>query len=220
MSKYIQPSINLQSFHCPNCGVFSQHTWSNEIYCIYIQDRADGGRERASYNLNDYATAKCIHCSDISIWKGQIMVYPLTGKIEIANSDLPEDIQNDYNEAKNIVNISPRGAAALLRLAIQKLCKHLGEKGENINEDIKNLVKKGLPQTMQQALDSVRVIGNSAVHPGTIDLNDKIEIAYALFGFINIICEVLITQPKKIKEYYENNIPEGIRKNIEKRDNS
>lgn len=65
---------------------------------------------------------------------------------------------------------------------------------------------------MQQALDSVRVIGNSAVHPGTIDLNDKIEIAYALFGFINIICEVLITQPKKIKEYYENNIPEGIRK--------
>lgn len=42
MSKYIQPSINLQSFHCPNCGVFSQHTWSNEIYCIYIQDRADG----------------------------------------------------------------------------------------------------------------------------------------------------------------------------------
>ena len=118
MSKYIQPSINLQSFHCPNCGVFSQHTWSNEIYCIYIQDRADGGRERASYNLNDYATAKCIHCSDISIWKGQIMVYPLTGNIEIANSDLPEDIQNDYNEAKNIVNISPRGAAALLRLAI------------------------------------------------------------------------------------------------------
>ena len=198
MSKYIQPSINLQSFHCPNCGVFSQHTWSND----------------------DYATAKCIHCSDISIWKGQIMVYPLTGNIEIANSDLPEDIQNDYNEAKNIVNISPRGAAALLRLAIQKLCKHLGEKGENINEDIKNLVKKGLPQTMQQALDSVRVIGNSAVHPGTIDLNDKIEIAYALFGFINIICEVLITQPKKIKEYYENNIPEGIRKNIEKRDNS
>ena len=103
MSKYIQPSINLQSFHCPNCGVFSQHTWSNEIYCIYIQDRADGGRERASYNLNDYATAKCIHCSDISIWKGQIMVYPLTGNIEIANSDLPEDIRvymTTYNVLK------------------------------------------------------------------------------------------------------------------------
>ena len=220
MSKFIQPSINIQSFHCPNCGVFSQHTWSNEIYCFYIYERADGGRERANYNLNDYATAKCSHCNGFSIWKSQLMVYPSTGNIEMANSDLPEDIQNDYNEAKNIVNISPRGAAALLRLAIQKLCKHLGEKGDNINEDIKNLVKKGLPQTMQQALDSVRVIGNNAVHPGKIYLNDKIEIACALFGFINIICEVLITQPKKIKEYYENNIPEEIRINIEKRDNS
>ncbi len=147
------------------------------------------------------------------------MVYPLTGNVEMANSDLPDDIKNDYNEAKNIVNISPRGASALLRLAVQKLCIHLGEKGKNINDDIESLVKKGLPKMMQQALDSVRVIGNNAVHPGTIDLNDKIEIAYSLFGFVNIICEVLISQPKKIQEFYDVNIPEGIKKGIEKRDN-
>ncbi len=146
------------------------------------------------------------------------MVYPLTGNVEMANPDLPENIKNDYNEAKDIVNISPRGAAALLRLAVQKLCIHLGEKGKNINDDIESLVKKGLPKTMQQALDSVRVVGNNAVHPGTIDLNDKIEIAYALFGFVNVICEVLISQPKKIQEFYEKNIPEGIRNGIEKRD--
>lgn len=136
----------------------------------------------------------------------------------MANVDLPEDIKNDYNEAKDIVNISPRGAAALLRLAVQKLCIHLGEKGKNINDDIESLVKKGLPKTMQQALDSVRVVGNNAVHPGTIDLNDKVEIAFALFGFVNIICEVLISQPKKIQEFYEKNIPENIRNGIEKRD--
>ena len=65
------------------------------------------------------------------------MVYPLIGNIEMENHDLPEDIQNDYNKTKNIVNIYPRGAAPLLRLAIQKLCKHLEEKGENKNEDIK-----------------------------------------------------------------------------------
>lgn len=146
------------------------------------------------------------------------MIHPLSGTVELPNPDLPDDIKNDYNEARDIVNISPRGAAALLRLAVQKLCKHLGEKGENINEDIKSLVKKGLPSTMQQALDSVRVIGNNAVHPGTIDLNDNVEISYALFGFINIICEVLISQPKKIREYYEKNLPENIRAGIDKRD--
>jgi len=146
------------------------------------------------------------------------MIYPLVGTVPNPNDDLPIDVKDDYLEARNIVNLSPRGAAALLRLAVQKLCVHLGEKGKNINEDIKSLVKKGLPETMQQALDSVRVIGNNAVHPGQIDLTDNVDTAYKIFGFINIICEMLISQPKKIKEFYELNIPEHLRNEISNRD--
>jgi len=218
MSKHIPPAPNAKSFHCPHCGVLSEQTWSQQITCYYNGLIPNGQTTWTSFDLRDSLIAKCSHCKKSSFWVLDKMVYPLTGNVEIANPDLPEDIKNDYNEAKDIVNISPRGASALLRLAVQKLCIHLGEKGTNINDDIKSLVKKGLPQAMQQALDSVRVIGNNAVHPGTIDLNDKIEIAYALFGFVNIICEVLISQPKKIQEFYEKNIPEGIRNGIEKRD--
>ena len=218
MTKHIAPALNLKSFHCPHCGVLSGQTWSKDINCSFLYCPPQGGNVWHSYKLDSFLSAKCSNCNNFSIWIIDKMVYPLSGSVEMANVDLPEDIRNDYNEAKNIVNISPRGASALLRLAVQKLCIHLGEKGTNINDDIKSLVKKGLPQTMQQALDSVRVIGNNAVHPGTIDLNDKIEIAYALFGFVNIICEVLISQPKKIQEFYEKNIPEGIRNGIEKRD--
>lgn len=217
--KHIPPSYAKNSFHCPNCGVLSEQTWSSNINCNYRGKLANNTVAQTSYYLENIATAKCSHCNEVSFWKEERMIYPLSGNVEMANVDLPDDIKNDYNEAKDIVNISPRGASALLRLAVQKLCIHLGEKGKNINDDIESLVKKGLPKTMQQALDSVRVIGNNAVHPGTIDLNDKPEIAFALFGFVNIICEVLISQPKKIQEYYENNIPEGIRKGIEKRDN-
>jgi hypothetical protein len=216
--KHIKPTLRLSSFHCPNCGVLSEQTWSENIQCNYAGRLANGSNGHTSYYLENFLIAKCRHCELPSIWLSEKMVYPLTGNVEMANSDLPDDIKNDYNEAKDIVNISPRGAAALLRLAVQKLCIHLGEKGLNINDDIKSLVMKGLPQTMQQALDSVRVIGNNAVHPGKIDLNDNIEIAYALFGFVNIICEMLISQPKKVKEYYEKHIPENIRNGIEKRD--
>lgn len=218
MSKHIAPTLGQPSFHCPHCGVLSEQTWSNNIHCHYTGLLPNGGQGHTQYVLQNTMTSKCGHCKQISLWINDKMVYPLTGNVEMANPDLPEDIKNDYNEAKDIVNISPRGAAALLRLAVQKLCIHLGEKGTNINDDIKSLVKKGLPETMQQALDSVRVIGNNAVHPGTIDLNDNIEIAYALFGFVNIICEMLISQPKKVKEYYEKHIPEGLRNAIEKRD--
>ena len=101
------------------------------------------------------------------------MIYPFNGSAPLPNPDLPEDIKEDFEETRNIVELSPRGAVALLRLAVQKLCKELGEKGEHINTDIKNLVSKGLPEKMQKALDSVRVVGNNAVHPGQIDLLEK-----------------------------------------------
>lgn len=218
MEKHISPQYNKDAFHCPHCGILAKQTWSNNIQCGYRYRHPSGVLSDAFYRLIDISVAKCSACEKVSIWVNQKIVYPLTGNIEPVNSDLPQEIQDDYNEAMNIVNLSPRGAAALLRLAIQKLCIHLGEKGKNINEDIGNLVQKGLPQTIQQALDSVRVVGNNAVHPGVIDLNDKTEVAEALFGFVNIIADVLITQPKKIQEYYDKNIPERAKDNIEKRD--
>ena len=217
MSKHITPSLKAASFHCPHCGVLAEQTWSIHTNSYYMKVGADGITVKTYYQLENILTAKCKHCREISIWLSDKMVYPLTGNVEMANDDLPEDIKNDFNEARNIVNISPKGAAALLRLCVQKLCKHLGEKGININDDIKSLVEKGLPIHVQQALDIVRVTGNNAVHPGTINLNDKTENALALFGFVNFLCNHFITQPKIIDGFY-NKLPEKDRTNIAKRD--
>lgn len=217
MSKHIAPTLGQASFHCPHCGVLAQQQWSDNINCQYHGRLANGTNGHTSYNLPNTMTAKCGHCGQISFWVNQKMVYPLTGNVEMANSDLPADVLQDYNEAKDIVNISPRGAAALLRLSLQKLCGHLGEKGKNINDDIASLVKRGLPVQLQQALDSVRVIGNHAVHPGQIDLSDKPETAFALFSFVNIICDYFITQPKKIAEVF-GRLPDKDKENIAKRD--
>jgi hypothetical protein len=105
----------------------------------------------------------------------------------------------------------------LLRLAIQKLCAALGEKGKNIDDDIASLVKKGLSSLVQKPLDAVRVIGNEAVHPGTLDLKDDRDTATELFGLVNIIAEQMISIPKHVEEVY-GKIPEDKRKAIEKRD--
>ena len=40
--------------------------------------------------------------------------------------DRMKDVREDYDEASTIIDLSPRGAAALLRLAIQKLCARVG----------------------------------------------------------------------------------------------
>jgi hypothetical protein len=129
-----------------------------------------------------------------------------------------DEIQDDYNEARLVANASPRSAAALLRLALQKLCKQLGEPGKNINDDIASLVKKGLRSDIQKALDIVRVTGNESVHPGQISMRDNKEVATNLFSLINLIASVMISEPKKIDHLYKTLLPESKRDAIEKRD--
>jgi len=147
------------------------------------------------------------------------MVYPDVNLAPPPNPDLPNNIQSDYDEAGAILSRSPRGAAGLLRLAIQKLCVELGQPGKNINDDIAALVQKGLPAGVQQALDSVRVIGNEAVHPGQIDFSDTPEVATTLFSLINFICEKMISDPKTIEAIYGGLPPEKLAA-IKKRDGS
>lgn len=147
------------------------------------------------------------------------IVYPNNSTIlaPLPSPDMPEDLAKDFNEARNIFSDSPRASAALLRLTIQKLCIHLGQPGKNINSDIAALVKEGLSVKIQQSLDIVRVIGNNAVHPGEIDLNDNVDIVLALFGIINFIVEEMITRPRELDKIY-NMLPENARKSIEVRD--
>ncbi|MGH8322042.1 MAG: DUF4145 domain-containing protein, partial [Gammaproteobacteria bacterium] len=131
--------------------------------------------------------------------------------------DMPDTVRLDYEEARIISTNSPRGSTALLRLAIQKLCVFLGEKGKNINDDIASLVEKGLSIEIQQALDVVRVVGNNAVHPGELSESDVAEVSTTLFELVNQIVEERISRPKKLKELF-NKLPESARKAIEKRD--
>ena len=65
-------------------------------------------------------------------------------------------------------------ACALLRLALQELLIQLGVSGD-INSAIKSLVQKGLDSNIKDALHTVRVIGNHAVHPGNIDFDEFVE---------------------------------------------
>ena len=106
------------------------------------------------WSLYHVHVSQCFNCEGLSLWIYDRLVYPLTGKAPPANPDLPEHIRRDYEEAGSILDHSPRGAAALLRLAIQKLCKELGQSGNNINTDIPALVAGGLRRQRAHAIRS------------------------------------------------------------------
>lgn len=208
MTPYTPPIFKASAFNCPICGAYADQDW----YSAALYNNVYSGI------IKGHVFANCRHCNKYSFWINEKMIYPFSGTAPLPNPDMPEDVIQDYEEARSVLSLSPRGAVALLRLAIQKLCKHLGESGDNINNDIAALVKKGLPVKLQQALDSVRVIGNNAVHPGQIDLKDDVETAHKLFVFVNIIVDNQITQPKAIDDFYNFKIPENLREAIEKRD--
>jgi hypothetical protein len=204
--QYFPPTFHATEFHCIHCGVFASQSW----LIMYVHE----------YNnaLNvGFAASRCAHCKDLAFWYEGKMIVPTSAPVEPAHGDLPETCRGEFDEARNIFSQSPRAAAALLRLCIQKLMPHLGESGTNINDDIKSLVAKGLPSTVQRALDFCRVVGNHAVHPGEITLNDSPEIAQQLFRMINFIVDDRITRPREIEELYQT-LPEGNRKAIEERD--
>lgn len=202
------PSFQTTSFSCPFCNAYAKQTWHE----------ARNSSGAYTYNhVSETAFCFCSHCGKYSIWLDGKMIYPDSSGIDLPNQDLVPEIVEDYEEAASILQKSPRGSAALLRLGLQKLCKQLGEKGKDINTDIANLVKKGLSPTIQQSLDVLRVIGNESVHPGQIDLRDDPETARALFKLLNKIAETMITEPREIQEIYEK-IPEGKKRAIEERD--
>jgi hypothetical protein len=146
--------------------------------------------------------SRCERCANSGVWIDELLVYPMSEPAPMPSEDLSEDVKKDFLEARSIFTQSPRGAAALLRLCVQKLVIELGEPGKDLSTDIGALVKRGLLPRVQKALDAVRVIGNNAVHPGQINLDDTPETAFALFGLVEAINDQLITHPKQVDELY------------------
>ena len=217
--KHYPPRQGVGEYHCPHCGVYAKQFWSHinarNIWGGYTSISAQSHFEE---NLPPiWTVSSCEHCKDKAIWLEEKMIYPQKIEVNSPNDDLSEEIIKDYLEAALVFNFSPRAAAAILRLALQKLCKQLGEKGDNINHDIGELVKKGLNPQIQKSLDILRITGNNAVHPGEINLDEESDLVLKLFELINFIAEKMITEPKEIDSFYQV-LPETSRDAVDERD--
>lgn len=243
----LTPKYKIDKFQCPHCGIASQQTWfdrelassaSNKIlnntyldYRTNIQDYkqeaiadfirtlSEANKRNMAYFIpQDFSVATCSSCGKPTLWIDRAIVYPRTTSLPPPNPDLSEAIKSLYHEATCIFTDSPKGAAALLRLALQHLLRDLGKGGKNINNDIKELVESGLSPKIQQALDLLRVVGNNAVHPGQIALDDDNDVAMKMFHVLNFIADELITKPKELDFLYSKIIPEETRNHIAQRD--
>ncbi|MDZ5758715.1 DUF4145 domain-containing protein [Carnobacterium maltaromaticum] len=215
-NKYSYCSIETQpAFICPQCELLAAHSWaySFESKIVYYEEEI----------TELIIESSCLSCSENSYWKinelgEETLLYPIK-KINTPKppTDMPKNVQKTYKEAFTILNDSPRASTALARLAVEELLTSLEVSGNNINEQIGNLVRDGLSSRVQKPLDALRVIGNNAVHPGKIEDVDNADSAKSILELLNFIVEELITKPKEIESIYAS-LPKGVLEAIEKRD--
>lgn len=207
----VNPEFNKTGFHCPSCGVLSQQVWKQTYHGV-----------GHTYTVPNLKISFCQNqeCLNYSLWRNGIMIFPRKIIVMRAHPDMPEDVKEIYNEAREVSGISPRATAALLRVSLEKLTVHLGETNGTLNVRIGNLAKKGLPKKVIQSLDIVRITGNEGgSHAGEIDLTgeDNAEIVNKLFWLVNFIVEKMISDPKDIEEMFSG-LPEGKKNGISQRD--
>jgi len=215
--QFTTPEFKLEAFNCPLCGTYAHMQWFNlfkkQVVTMYYE-------------------AGCSYCGESSLWRvtsydqmhynridsGAELIYPDNGVAILPAPDMPEDVKKDYTEAARIFSKSPRGAAALLRLGLQKLCRHLGQDGKNINTDIRALAAENiLPPMVIKVADTVRITGNNAVHPGEMSDDDFDYVASKMFELLNFIVRKGISEPKELEALYQLT-PENPRKDAEAKD--
>ena len=224
--KYIVAKFQEAEFHCPKCWVYASQKWS----LLKAKGWKYVGENMGTYSAFDarvvfitelpkeYSTSRCEHCFKIALWLGKNMIYPKKNLVDNPNSDLDKRIQEIYSEGANVLQDSARASAALLRLALQLLCKDLWWKWKNINDDIWYLVReKNLPVQIQKSLDIVRITWNNAVHPWEINLIEDRDKVLVLFKLINFIAEKMISEPKELESMFIW-LPEAAKDAIERRD--
>lgn len=228
MSEYVAPTFKGEAYHCPHCNTYSHMLWGD-----LTSNRAMGYPK-----VIHHICATCSRCNKENIWRvtnvmstpegstrsflsrslDGYMIYPDAIIAPTPSDDMPDEIKKDYLEAASIYQKSPRGAVALLRLGLQKLCVHLGGEGKNINADLATLAEDELvSKKLIKSADIIRIVGNNAVHPGTISDDDFDDVSFKLFALINMIVQQGITEPKEVDNMF-GSLPEGPRQAAENRD--
>ncbi|MED0902485.1 DUF4145 domain-containing protein [Bacillus nitratireducens] len=230
----IKPSFLLDVFQCPHCKCKTKHMWYVALGWEghgqpIIEEAVDFYQTRIAQEKNrpKFASEKkkedekisvfssnewhvdmsiCAICSEYMIWKDDKFIYPNSQTIEDPCTDMPEEVKHLYNEAREVVNLSPKSACALLRLAVERLLiEGLKCPSKNtVNDNINLLREEGkLSAPIDKALTAVRLVGNAAVHAGKINLDDKPEYAYTLFGLLNYIVDDLISRPARAEAFLQ-----------------
>ncbi|MFN7311553.1 MAG: DUF4145 domain-containing protein [Vampirovibrionales bacterium] len=144
------------------------------------------------------------------------LVYPFKinyKEHEAPCEDMPENIRALYNEASQVLEVSPRCASALLRCALEQLLKVVvTEEARSKLKTLDNYIEKFIEENpwaeqYKPHFTELRTIGNDALHNPYMDFfKDKAQAkqdCLQLFDFLNLIVFEMYTRKKRHGQLFE-----------------
>ena len=168
---------------CPHCTVTVHPDWQ---YGSIDHDREDDA-------YWEWAKMYCPACHNtiikvrLQIYTGggfrgdenyatyrEVWVEPSTPKRVPVGEEVPSDFVEDFQEALDVLPVSPKASAALSRRVLQSILWDQGYNGGSLAVQINNLLaetssNKVLPTSVRANVDAVRNLGNFAAHAITDD---------------------------------------------------
>jgi len=174
---------NLNYCDCPNC---------KKLVVTLTLGLVAEGQYEDEYYVNDIVDTK--------------LIYPKNSKIT-NNEFIPETYYEEYEEACNVIGVSPKSAAAMCRRLLQNILNNeFNIKERTLDKEIDAFIQlPGIPSHISGAIDAVRVIGNYAAHPsktktaGEIVPVEKGEAEW-LIEVIDTLFDFTFIQPRKLEE--------------------
>jgi hypothetical protein len=166
------PPSETTSMLCPHCLT---ETWFNN---------KSGDVKRVMIGTEPLTFWGCPACNKVIIFLDRLVmrskdsdatqeawqkgvVYPKAPAMKPVPYEVPGDYVGDFNEARLVLELSPKSSAALSRRLLQRILhERFSIKKHDLQQEIKEFISTLTPPAhLAQQLDAVRLVGNFAAHP-------------------------------------------------------
>ncbi|MGP6203906.1 DUF4145 domain-containing protein [Microbacterium sp. F2] len=177
-----------------------------------------------------WRAAHCQACGRSSVWRDDQVIYPRASAAPAPHPEMPEPVRALFVEAGEVLSISRRAGAALVRAALERLLRIVAPTSSRAKLDTRIAeLKPRVSSSLGELLDVVRFLGNESLHADEDGSNELVfmyldeahdaGISELLFDAINDLVDELIARPAQTRELWQK-LPEGVRAAIERKKRS
>lgn len=139
-----------------------------------------------------------------------IQLFPKFNSMRKLNQIIPEQYSNNFKEAEQVLQISPKASATISRYLLQMvLHEELGIKKRNLDDELKALENKSdIPTTLITMLQVMRKVANFGAHPKKSTNSAEIvdvepHEAEVMLDLLEELFDYVFVKPAKNQEFIE-----------------